>query len=193
MWLAGFLWLCSLHPQAKVCYFCQSSELTSSPSAPPCPLSGYQDSLFELPPDEKLPCAADALLLFCIDISGSMSMTSQVNTSGLTPIRLLFVTIHKSEPQCFLNVRSLSFQGVRGRAGCPQIPSTSEFLSFFQVKGEVHQKMKIQSLSAHSCVSGKSGDVKTFLECHSKTASQHSPKHLRQIATKTQKQSKNIY
>ncbi|XP_073346288.1 circularly permutated Ras protein 1-like [Pagrus major] len=65
--------------EVKVCYFCQSLESTSSPSTPQCPLSGYQDGLFVLPPDEKPPCVADSLLLFCIDISGSMSMTSQVS------------------------------------------------------------------------------------------------------------------
>ncbi|XP_030255232.1 circularly permutated Ras protein 1-like [Sparus aurata] len=65
--------------EAKACYFCQSLESTSSPSAPHCLLSGYQDGLFVLPADEKPPCAADALLLFCIDISGSMSSTSQVS------------------------------------------------------------------------------------------------------------------
>lgn len=30
----------------------------------------------------------------------------------------------------FLKVQSLSFQGVRGRAGCPHVPSTSEYFSF---------------------------------------------------------------
>lgn len=64
--------------QITVCGFCQSSELTSPPNTPKTPLSGYQDGLFLLNPDEKPLCAADALLIFCIDISGSMSLTSQV-------------------------------------------------------------------------------------------------------------------
>ncbi|KAM6964183.1 circularly permutated Ras protein 1-like isoform 2-T2 [Tautogolabrus adspersus] len=59
------------------CYFCQPNDLTSSPSEPQSPLTGYKDGLFVLNPDEKLLCAEDALLLFCIDISGSMSITSQ--------------------------------------------------------------------------------------------------------------------
>ncbi|XP_070707900.1 circularly permutated Ras protein 1-like isoform X2 [Pempheris klunzingeri] len=63
----------------NVCYFCQCGELTSSTSIPQCPLSGYQDGLFLLHPDKKPPSAADPLLLFCIDISGSMSITSQVS------------------------------------------------------------------------------------------------------------------
>lgn len=64
--------------QVKVCYFCQHCESASSTSMPQCFPSGYQDSLFLLNPDEQPLCAADALLLFCIDISGSMSITSQV-------------------------------------------------------------------------------------------------------------------
>ncbi|XP_042363995.1 circularly permutated Ras protein 1-like isoform X2 [Plectropomus leopardus] len=61
------------------CYDNVPSELTSTPSIPRCPLRGHQDGLFLLCPDEKPLCTADALLLFCIDISGSMSITSQVS------------------------------------------------------------------------------------------------------------------
>lgn len=61
------------------CYFCQPWEQTSTPRIPPCPLSGHQDGLFLLCPSEKTLCATDTLLLFCIDISGSMSITSQVS------------------------------------------------------------------------------------------------------------------
>ncbi|XP_034564073.1 circularly permutated Ras protein 1-like [Notolabrus celidotus] len=60
------------------CCFCQSCESTSSPGTPQTTLTGYQDGLFVLYPNEKLLCVADTLLLFCIDISGSMSITSQV-------------------------------------------------------------------------------------------------------------------
>ncbi|XP_069547559.1 circularly permutated Ras protein 1-like isoform X1 [Brachyistius frenatus] len=63
----------------SVCYFCQSWDSTSSANALQRPLNGYQDGLFLLNPDEKPRCAADALLLFCIDISGSMSITSPVS------------------------------------------------------------------------------------------------------------------
>lgn len=60
--------------QVNECYFCQPWALTSTPSIPQC----NEDGLFLLGPDEKPLCAADALLLFCIDISGSMSITSEV-------------------------------------------------------------------------------------------------------------------
>ncbi|XP_041819406.1 circularly permutated Ras protein 1-like isoform X1 [Chelmon rostratus] len=63
----------------NTCYFCQSWQSASPPSIPQCPLTGYQDGLFLLCPNETPPCAAKALLLFCIDISGSMSITSQVS------------------------------------------------------------------------------------------------------------------
>ncbi|KAM7370964.1 hypothetical protein PAMP_010471 [Pampus punctatissimus] len=63
----------------NVCYFCQSWESTSPLSIPQRPADGYQDGLFLLNPDEKPLCAADALLIFCIDISGSMSLTCQVS------------------------------------------------------------------------------------------------------------------
>lgn len=60
------------------CYFCQSSDLSGSPSASQSSLNAYQEGLFFLNPNEKPMCGGDALLLFCIDISGSMSITSQV-------------------------------------------------------------------------------------------------------------------
>ncbi|KAM7381837.1 hypothetical protein PAMA_012615 [Pampus argenteus] len=66
----------------NVCYFCQSWDSTSPPSTPQRPADGYQDGLFWLNPDEKHLCAADALLIFCIDISGSMSLTCQVTMHG---------------------------------------------------------------------------------------------------------------
>ncbi|KAL6095205.1 uncharacterized protein ACO6RY_16454 [Pungitius sinensis] len=87
------------------CYFCQHHELPSipsipsipsfpsipsSPSTPQCP----QDVLFLLRPDEEPLCAADGLLLFCIDISGSMSTTSQVTEGGQV--------VHKSRLQFVL-------------------------------------------------------------------------------------------
>ncbi|XP_041671942.1 circularly permutated Ras protein 1-like isoform X2 [Cheilinus undulatus] len=61
-----------------LCYFCQPCESTSSPSSSQSLLTGYQDGLFLLNPQEKLLGSTNALLLFCIDISGSMSITSQV-------------------------------------------------------------------------------------------------------------------
>nr|XP_040031974.1 circularly permutated Ras protein 1-like [Gasterosteus aculeatus aculeatus]XP_040031975.1 circularly permutated Ras protein 1-like [Gasterosteus aculeatus aculeatus]XP_040031976.1 circularly permutated Ras protein 1-like [Gasterosteus aculeatus aculeatus] len=67
------------------CYFCQPS----TPSTPRCP----QDVLYLLRPDEEALCAADGLLLFCIDTSGSMSIPSQVTEGGqvVHKTRLQFV------------------------------------------------------------------------------------------------------
>lgn len=85
--------------QVNACYFCQSWQSTSNtPSIPRHPLIGYQDGLFLLRPNETPPSTAQALLLFCIDISGSMSITSQVKTAWPTAICSLFMTagIHKA-------------------------------------------------------------------------------------------------
>ncbi|XP_028989892.1 circularly permutated Ras protein 1-like isoform X2 [Betta splendens] len=70
----------------SVCCFCASSGLTHPPSA-------YEDGLFLLNPDEAPLCTSDALLIFCIDISGSMSLTSKVTVgrSVLQKSRLQFV------------------------------------------------------------------------------------------------------
>ncbi|XP_054455473.1 circularly permutated Ras protein 1-like [Anoplopoma fimbria] len=71
------------------CYFCQPWELTSTPSMPQC----HQDALSWLYPNEKPDCAADGLLLLCIDVSGSMSVTSEVIEGGqlVHKTRLQFV------------------------------------------------------------------------------------------------------
>lgn len=66
--------------QVSVCCFCQSSKLTGSPSTPKSSPSGHQDGLFLLNSYKKPLCAADVLLIFCIDISGSMSITYPVTT-----------------------------------------------------------------------------------------------------------------
>ncbi|XP_077360103.1 circularly permutated Ras protein 1 [Festucalex cinctus] len=58
--------------QTNECYFCESPERSSAPSA------GLQHGLFVLSPAEKLLSASQPLLIFCIDISASMSITSQV-------------------------------------------------------------------------------------------------------------------
>ncbi|XP_035522468.1 circularly permutated Ras protein 1-like [Morone saxatilis] len=83
-----------------MCYFCQPCELTSPPSIPQCPLTGYQDGLFLLCPDEKPLCAADALLLFCIDISGSMSITSQVSLEDTVLHRSRLQFVQEAVLQC---------------------------------------------------------------------------------------------
>ncbi|XP_061613264.1 circularly permutated Ras protein 1 isoform X2 [Phyllopteryx taeniolatus] len=59
--------------QTNGCYFCEPPERSSVPSG------GLQHGLFVLSPSEKLPSASQPLLIFCIDISASMSITSQVS------------------------------------------------------------------------------------------------------------------
>lgn len=53
----------------------------------------------------------DALLLFCIDVSGSMSITSQARKNKTEPNKMVVVgEIKKKIPNCgVLNVRSLLF------------------------------------------------------------------------------------
>ncbi|XP_056153603.1 circularly permutated Ras protein 1-like [Lampris incognitus] len=63
------------------CYFCQSWEPPNQDSSPKslCTQNICPYGLFLLNPRDTPVSPADALLLFCIDISGSMSMTSQVS------------------------------------------------------------------------------------------------------------------
>ncbi|XP_051927325.1 circularly permutated Ras protein 1 [Hippocampus zosterae] len=56
------------------CYFCEPPERTSAPSG------GLRHGLFVLSPSRNLARASHPLLIFCIDISASMSITSQVLT-----------------------------------------------------------------------------------------------------------------
>lgn len=100
--------------QVKVCYFCQHCESASSTSMPQCFPSGYQDSLFLLNPDEQPLCAADALLLFCIDISGSMSITSQVSEGEHAIHRSRLQLVQEAVLQC---VQRLSEQQPDKRVG----------------------------------------------------------------------------
>lgn len=64
--------------QVDECYFCKPSSFSNTPSLLQSPLNGYQDELFLLNPNEKPLCDTDPLLLFCIDVSGSMKITSEV-------------------------------------------------------------------------------------------------------------------
>lgn len=89
----------------EICYFCQSWEpvnshspspspsqsLSSSPQ-PSCLQIGCPDSLYLLNPDIQSISPDDALLLFCIDISGSMTTTCQVFEGQRI--------IHKTRLQC---------------------------------------------------------------------------------------------
>ncbi|XP_039991541.1 circularly permutated Ras protein 1-like [Xiphias gladius] len=91
----------------NVCHFCQSSELTSPPSIPP-------SIHFLLNPDEQPLCAPDALLLFCIDISGSMSITSQVSEGEHFVHRSRLQFVQQAVVQC---VQRLSEQQPDIRVG----------------------------------------------------------------------------
>ncbi|XP_067432860.1 circularly permutated Ras protein 1-like isoform X3 [Thunnus thynnus] len=98
----------------NVCYFCQSCNLTSPASIPQCPTNGYQDGLFLLTPDEKPLSAADALLLFCIDTSGSMSLTCQVSDGEHVVHRSRLQFVQEAVFQC---VERLSVQQPDIRVG----------------------------------------------------------------------------
>ncbi|XP_028263888.1 circularly permutated Ras protein 1-like isoform X2 [Parambassis ranga] len=98
----------------KVCYFCQSGDLKESASLLEPPLSGYQDGLFWLNPEEKPLCDADALLLFCIDISGSMSITSMVSEGEYFIHRSRLQFVQEAVLQC---VQRLSEQQPHTRVG----------------------------------------------------------------------------
>lgn len=87
-------------PQVNVCYFCQ--DLSNSSSLQMEALPGYRDSLFLLHPYER-PLTAEPLLLFCIDVSGSMSVTLQVRAHQLMESYCFTMTscIHKYEQFSF--------------------------------------------------------------------------------------------
>ncbi|KAM4525957.1 circularly permutated Ras protein 1-like isoform 1-T2 [Fundulus diaphanus] len=77
--------------EVRGCYFCGCGELTGASGESKRPPAGQNDELFLLNPVEQPLFAADSLLLFCIDISGSMSITSKVLEAGQK--------IHKSRLQ----------------------------------------------------------------------------------------------
>ncbi|MEQ2198253.1 hypothetical protein XENOCAPTIV_010129 [Xenoophorus captivus] len=68
--------------EVKACYFCKFGDLTRPPSLSKCPLNGQKDELFLLTLHEHPLSASNSLLLFCIDSSGSMSITSKVTMHG---------------------------------------------------------------------------------------------------------------
>ncbi|XP_019938339.2 circularly permutated Ras protein 1-like isoform X1 [Paralichthys olivaceus] len=89
------------------CHFCGSCESTS----PPCIIPSMN---FLLNPDEKPLCAADALLIFCIDTSGSMSSTSQVSLGEQIINRSRLQFVQEAVIQC---VQRLSEQQPDIRVG----------------------------------------------------------------------------
>ncbi|XP_062269648.1 circularly permutated Ras protein 1-like isoform X1 [Platichthys flesus] len=91
----------------NTCHFCGTCESTSPPSIAPC-------INFLLNPDEKPLCAADTLLLFCIDTSGSMSITSQVSVGEQLVHRSRLQFVQEAVIQC---VQRLSEQRPDVRVG----------------------------------------------------------------------------
>ncbi|XP_075890627.1 uncharacterized protein LOC142893693 isoform X2 [Nelusetta ayraudi] len=81
------------------------------PSAPPQSPARTQEDLFFLSTSEQTQSATDALLLFCIDISGSMSITSQVLAGDQVIHRSRLEFVQEAVLQC---VQTLSVQ-------CPDI------------------------------------------------------------------------
>ncbi|XP_061823551.1 circularly permutated Ras protein 1 [Nerophis lumbriciformis] len=105
------------------CYFCQASELSStSRSQQSIDATGLRHGLFVLIPDSKLLSASQPLLIFCIDISASMSITSQV-FPGEHRSRLEFV-----QEAVLLCVQKL----------CEEQPQTPVGLISFNYQVEVH-------------------------------------------------------
>lgn len=91
-----------------VCYFCQCRPMNIPVSIPQCPL----DVLFSLSPEPEQ--ATDPVLLFCIDTSGSMSITSQVTEEGEVVYRSRLEFVQKAVLHC---VQILSEQQPNTRVG----------------------------------------------------------------------------
>ncbi|XP_054609438.1 circularly permutated Ras protein 1 isoform X2 [Dunckerocampus dactyliophorus] len=104
------------------CYFCQLPDQSSAPRSQQSVATGLPHGLYVLSPDEKLPSASQPLLIFCIDISASMSITSQV-LPGEHRSRLEFV-----QEAVLLCVQKLS----------EQQPQTPVGLISFNYQVEVH-------------------------------------------------------
>ncbi|XP_038156926.1 circularly permutated Ras protein 1-like isoform X2 [Cyprinodon tularosa] len=100
--------------EVEVCYICQSGDLTRPSGGPKSPLSTQRDELFLLNPEEQRLPAADSLLLFCIDASGSMSITSEVLEGGQNSNRSRLKFVQEAVLQC---VQKLSDQQPDVRVG----------------------------------------------------------------------------
>lgn len=96
--------------QVQWCYFCQSGDLTRPSGVSKCP----KDELFLLNPHEQPPRAADSLLLFCIDTSGSMNITSKVSEPGQNIYRTRLQFVQEAVLRC---VQELSDQQPEVRVG----------------------------------------------------------------------------
>ncbi|KAJ8245831.1 hypothetical protein GJAV_G00260770 [Gymnothorax javanicus] len=83
------------------CYFCQPWDLATPPAnqinSPPM---GCQDCLFLLNPDEPIKSPAEPLIIFCIDISGSMCITTEVSEGELTIYMSRLQCVQQAVVQC---------------------------------------------------------------------------------------------
>ncbi|KAK5850673.1 hypothetical protein PBY51_001531 [Eleginops maclovinus] len=91
----------------KECYFCRAWE-------PQSPVTGHRDGLFSLCPDETPLGDDDSLLLFCIDISGSMSITAEMSDGENVVHRSRLQFVQEAVLQC---VQRLSQQQPDIRVG----------------------------------------------------------------------------
>lgn len=94
----------------EVCYFCKDKQ-TSVPISVP---ETSQDTLFLLSPSPDPPRPSEPLLFFCIDTSGSMSITSQIIEGGKIVHRSRLEFVQKAVLDC---VQRLSEQQPNTRVG----------------------------------------------------------------------------
>ncbi|XP_029102521.1 circularly permutated Ras protein 1-like [Scleropages formosus] len=98
------------------CYFCQSWKSSDSSSSQPCcPSMECQDCLFLLPPESEKPKSPhDSLIIFCIDISESMTASSQISESGQAVSKPHIQYVQQALLQC---VQTLSKKDPNTRVG----------------------------------------------------------------------------
>nr|XP_023695620.1 circularly permutated Ras protein 1-like isoform X2 [Paramormyrops kingsleyae]XP_023695621.1 circularly permutated Ras protein 1-like isoform X2 [Paramormyrops kingsleyae]XP_023695622.1 circularly permutated Ras protein 1-like isoform X2 [Paramormyrops kingsleyae]XP_023695623.1 circularly permutated Ras protein 1-like isoform X2 [Paramormyrops kingsleyae] len=90
------------------CYFCQPWKSSQGY----CATTECQDFLFPLTPEPKPP--TDPLLIFCIDISGSMTVMSQITEDGRVTYKSRLQCVQQAVLQC---VQSLSEREPNTRVG----------------------------------------------------------------------------
>uniref|UniRef100_A0A1A8K5Q9 VWFA domain-containing protein n=2 Tax=Nothobranchius kuhntae TaxID=321403 RepID=A0A1A8K5Q9_NOTKU len=100
---------CYNNRQVKDCRYCRLWDLNKNSAQ-----IVYQDKLFLLNPDEPLLSAADTLLIFCIDASGSMSITFNVTEGEKVVHKSRLQFVQDAVLQC---VQRLSEQQPEVRVG----------------------------------------------------------------------------
>ncbi|XP_027899629.1 circularly permutated Ras protein 1-like isoform X2 [Xiphophorus couchianus] len=152
--------------QVKVCYFCQSEDLTR-PSR--LPVSVQKDDVFLLNPGEQPQSTADSLLLFCIDTSGSMSITSEVSESGQNIQRTRLEFVQEAVLQC---VRKLSHQRPEVRVGLitfnfqVTVYECSSFQLYHLSGAELNDRSFLMEAAAGMAMPLPLSQTKDYLERH---------------------------